>query len=90
MGNIRKTVRKNIILILILVFASCSSLRKLPQGHYYAFMYYFNREFKNDTVSFHLKNPLKCPINVKLVKDSLNPNIENLFSQIHVYLFYRC
>jgi murein DD-endopeptidase MepM/ murein hydrolase activator NlpD len=45
-------------------------------------MYYFNREFKNDTVSFHLKNPLKCPINVKLVKDSLNPNIENLFSQI--------
>lgn len=81
-GNFRTTVRKNIILILILVFASCSSLRKLPQEHYYAFLYNFNREFKNDTISFHLKNPLKCPINVKLVKDSLNPNIENLFGQI--------
>lgn len=81
--NYRITImRKNIILIVILVFASCSSLRKLPKEHYYEFLYYFNREIKNDTISFHLKNPLKCPVNVKLVKDSLNPNIENLFGHI--------
>ncbi|WP_169719521.1 M23 family metallopeptidase [Olivibacter sitiensis] len=75
-------MRKNIIFISILFFASCASLKKLPQEHYYEFLYNFNREFKNDTISFHLKNPLKCPVNIKLGKDSLNPNIEYLFGNI--------
>ncbi len=75
-------MKERSILFSILFFVSCANLKKLPQENYYAFIYKFEREFKNDTVKFYLKNPLKCPINVKMKKDSLNRNIENLFGHI--------
>lgn len=75
-------MKKNITLILILFLASCASVRKLPKEYYYAFLYYFDRAYKNDTISFHLKNPLMCPINVKLAKDTLNPDLSNLFGHV--------
>lgn len=49
---------------------------------YYPFYYNFDSTFENGTISFHLKNPLMCPINVKLVKDSTNLNLETLFGQV--------
>lgn len=79
---LKQTVRKNFIYISIILFTSCASLRGLPKEHYYEFLYHFNREFKNDTIHFHLTNPLKCPLNIKLVTDSLNPGIEHLFGHI--------
>lgn len=65
-----------------LCFVSCASMKKLPQERYYEFIYVFNREVTHDTVSFYLKNPLQCPIQVKLRKDTLHPHIDSLFGHI--------
>lgn len=73
---------KNIIYILAIILTSCASLRKLPQEQYYSFYYNFERQYDNDTIHFRLTNPLKCPINIKIWEDTLNPSIENLFGHI--------
>lgn len=78
----QQTVKKNVLFLLIFILASCASLKELPKEHYYEFLYNFGRDYKNDSVYFHLKNPLKCPVNIKLVADSLNPNMEQLFGHI--------
>ena len=75
-------MKNTYILILIFCLSSCSYLRKLPKENYYGFLYNFDRSFVNDTVYFHLKNPLQSPINIKLVKDSLNPTIDSSFGII--------
>ncbi len=75
-------MRKYYTLIIILLLASCSQWRKLPKEHYYPFYYTFSSDFKNKTVYFHLKNQLKCPINIKLVTDTLNPDIQHQFGLI--------
>lgn len=75
-------MRNIIVLIITFTFSSCASLKKLPKEHYYPFYYNFDSAFKNGTISFHLKNPLMCPINVKLVKDTTNLNLETLFGQV--------
>ena len=74
---------KNIIILLIIIlFSSCSNLRKLPKEKYYPFYYNFDTSLENGIISFHLKNPLMCPINVKLVKDSTNLNLETIFGKV--------
>jgi len=59
--------------------AGCTSLSKLPKEQYYEFTYRFDRKHEGDSVYFHLKNPLQCPVNVVLTNDSLNPDMERLF-----------
>lgn len=74
-------MKKYFIPFLTLIILSCSNLKQLPKEHYYEFLYYFERTFKNDTLYFKLKNPLMCPLTIKLSKDSLNTNLENIFGQ---------
>lgn len=75
-------MRKIFVSVLVLFLASCTSLRKLPQEHYYSFLYYFGRSYQNDTISFFLRNPLQCPINIKLVADSSNVDLDEFFGNI--------
>lgn len=70
------------LLIFAIVVISCTKVKQLPKEKYYEFLYYFDKSYQNDTISFTVRNPLMCPINVKLAKDSLNPNLENLFGHI--------
>ena len=82
MCNLKTKLRNIIILLIIILFSSCASLRELPKEQYYPFYYNFDSSFDNEAISFHLKNPLMCPISVKLVKDSTNINLETLFGQV--------
>lgn len=66
----------------MLVLVSCASLRKLPKEQFYAFTYFFERDYKNDSVLFQLKNPLMCPIRVKHHKDSMNLDLNKLFGEL--------
>lgn len=73
---------KKIIILVLTIISSCTSLKEFPKEQYYSFIYNFDRTFKNDSVYFHLKNPLMCPINIQLPKDSLNSNLDILFGKI--------
>lgn len=75
-------MKRDLTLILILLITSCASIKKLPEEKYYAFKYRFNRTYEGGIVAFNLKNPLMCPINIKLVTDSLNPGLEKIFGQV--------
>lgn len=68
-----------LVSIIVLVLTSCSNLNKLPNEKYYEFMYYFERSFKNDSVIYNIKNPLMCPINIKLVNDKINLDLDTMF-----------
>lgn len=72
------------LLTILLLICACTTAKKLPQEHYYAFTYYFGQEQRNDSVLFYLKNPINCPINIKLVKDSLNADLHSYFGHINL------
>ena len=72
------------VLLTLLIFCSCAGSRNFPEERYYAFYYDFDLVFENDTVSFHLRNPLMCPIHVKLAKDTSLYGLESLFGQINL------
>lgn len=83
MCPIRKKIMKKIILyLLIITLSSCAYLRKLQKEKYHPLYCDVKREFKDNNVFFYLKNPAQCPINIKLRKDNLNPNIDKLFGTI--------
>lgn len=75
-------MNKTLLFFTLLFLASCAGLRKLPQEHYYGFMPSFNKTYENDTISFHVKNPLMCPVTVKILTDTLNPGLDKLFGKI--------
>ncbi len=75
-------MKKIILYLLIITLSSCAYLRKLPKEKYHPVYCDFKREFKDNNVFFYLKNPVQCPINIKLRKDNLNPNIDKLFGTV--------
>jgi len=75
-------MKKLNILIFVFVIISCSNLRKFPSERYYSFTYYFSEEYKNDTLFFHLSNPLMCPLSVKLRNDSVQSPMLNQFGSV--------
>lgn len=75
-------MRAFIFLVLCFVAVGCTTVNKLPKDQYYEFVYRFDRDVSKDSVYFHLKNPLQCPVNVKVVHDSLNLAIDELFGHI--------
>ena len=68
-----------IIFCCVLLLFSCSNLRKFPKETYYEYAYSFDANYRNDTLSIHLKNPLRCPLNIELAHDSLNTKLDKLF-----------
>ena len=71
-----------VILFLGAIIISCAPLRQLPKEKYYAFLYYFERTFQDDSVSFRVQNPLKCPIRVELIENSSHPGLDSLFGNL--------
>ncbi len=61
---------------------SCSNFRKFPEENYYEYSYSFDANYRNDTLSIHLANPLRCPLNVKLVDDNVNTRLDELFGLV--------
>src|SRR5690606_10476797 len=80
--NYFRPIRLLIITGLISLFLACSVLKKFSKEHYYEFLYFFERDFRNDSVVFKLKNPVQKPLNIQILQDSLNPDISSLFSRI--------
>lgn len=65
-------MRPALTIVLLSLALSCASPKPFPEERHYAFLYYFNRDYKNDTILFSLKNPLQSPINIRVVQDSNN------------------
>ena len=75
-------MKKLIFLLSIVCLAACNTLDNFPKEKYYTFNYRFDNAYENDTISFHLKNPLMCPMNVRLVKDTTHPDLAALFGHV--------
>jgi murein DD-endopeptidase MepM/ murein hydrolase activator NlpD len=63
----------------MLLLASCAKLRRVPEEQYYAFSYAFKQDFARDTLSFSLKNPLRCPVDIQLAENPATPGLKALF-----------
>lgn len=73
---------KRCIGFLVIIFiGSCAVVKDLPKKTY-PFYFNFDRSYKNDTVYFHLKNPVRCPLRVKLLNDENNPGLQSLFGEV--------
>jgi murein DD-endopeptidase MepM/ murein hydrolase activator NlpD len=75
-------VRRSFFFITLLFVTSCASLRELPKEQHYEFIYSFNEIYQNDTLAFNIKNPLQCPVSIRIAEDSTKPNLEVLFGLI--------
>ena len=71
-----------VFLCSVFLLFSSSNLRKLPDENYNEYSYSFDANYRNDTLSIHLANPLRCPLNVKLVHDSVNTKLDELFGLV--------
>ncbi|MCO5724933.1 M23 family metallopeptidase [Robiginitalea marina] len=72
-------MQKTLLLIATLLLVSCAKLRRVPNEQYYAFRYSFKQDFARDTLSFSLKNPLRCPVNIQLTENPDTPGLKALF-----------
>lgn len=74
------------VIFSLLTIVSCSSddenPNPFPTETFYDFRIDFSEIYANDTISFHLRNPVKCPIRVALFEDVSNPNLNTLFEEI--------
>ncbi|MEL6562624.1 MAG: M23 family metallopeptidase [Bacteroidota bacterium] len=73
---------KKLFPLLMLFIVACSGMKELPKEKYYSFLYNFSDTYEDDTISFYLKNPVKCPVNIYLRKDTLNPTLAGQFGRI--------
>lgn len=45
--------------------------QELPKETYYQFSYHKNVEYKNDTITIRIENPLSCPLRIRVFSDYL-------------------
>lgn len=77
-----KYMKKLILFLSIICLAACNSLDNFPKEQYAPAKLNFKDAYENDTIAFHLKNPLMCPMNVRLVKDATHPDLATLFGHV--------
>lgn len=70
--------------------------QQLPKETYYQFSYHRNVEYKNDTITIRVENPLSCPLRIRVfsdylksenfIDDTLNIMVnENSFAEIRIF-----
>lgn len=70
--------------------------QQLPKETYYQFSYHRNVEYKNDTITIRIENPLSCPLRIRVFSDYLKSKNfiddtlkvmvnENSFAEIRIF-----
>jgi len=69
------------LLIAFLLLSSCAYIKNLPDEQFYEFMNEHKVTYVNDSLKFHMINPLRCPLRVKIKS---NPGDKELEAKIGV------